>query len=398
MSSQTDLIQANFLFVDIVGLSDPKSSTKNQIKKIQVLNSSIQGCDVFKSSPKENLLVIPTGDGMCVGFLQGPEKPLVLAIQLHKKLAQYNKAKIPSETVNVRIGLHSGICYLVDDLNGNKNLWGPGIVIARRVMDVGDDGHILISQRLAEDLREISDEFAKMLRPLHDYTVKHGLTMLIYSAYGDGFGNPKIPTKNLAEKSRMPQEIIRLQKTTIYPLVEVSLQVRNPKTMLVHHKRTYEIENISDEPIKYVLHGIGTDIAKESLDSLGIKVYDESGAEMKISSISMNKLHSKEFSTQFGIPIVKGDSGRKYTIEYEVEEPERYFENSFLVDCKKFVIGFSYPKDDSIKEPVLYEVMQENEVKKKFDGRPEIQNKDSLVYAKWHIDDISKGTTFRIEW
>jgi len=103
-----------FFFVDIVGLSDTTMSTKTQIKKIETLNQLMSECQVFKSVPSESLLLLPTGDGCCLGFLQGPELPLLLAVELHEKLAVYNKAKIPSETVRVRIGLHSGNCFLVD--------------------------------------------------------------------------------------------------------------------------------------------------------------------------------------------------------------------------------------------------------------------------------------------
>ena len=84
--------------------------------------------------------------------------------------------------------------------------------------------------------------------------------------------------------------------------------------MLVHHKRFYETENISDEPIKDVLHGIATDVEKYSLDDLKVYTYDENSREMKISSISMNKPDIKEFTTGFVEPIVKGEKARGYTI------------------------------------------------------------------------------------
>ena len=186
------LIHANFFFVDIVGLSDTSMSTKTQIKKIETLNKCISDCKAFKSVPIDSLLLLPTGDGCCIGFLQGPELPLLLAIELHEKLAQYNKAKIPSETVRVRIGLHSGNCFIVNDLLGHRNTWGPGIIYARRVMDFGDDGHILLSPSLAEDLRSLSDEYRDVIKPVHDVVLKHGMTMLLYSAYGEGFGNKSI--------------------------------------------------------------------------------------------------------------------------------------------------------------------------------------------------------------
>lgn len=94
--SNLSLIHANFFFVDIVGLSDPLMSTKTQIKKIETLNRQITECKAFKMTPKEMMLVLPTGDGMVIGFLQGPELPLRLAVELHARLEQYNRDKIPS--------------------------------------------------------------------------------------------------------------------------------------------------------------------------------------------------------------------------------------------------------------------------------------------------------------
>lgn len=392
------LIHANFFFVDIVGLSDTSMSTKTQIKKIEALNRIIAECEAYSSQPKDSVLMLPSGDGMCLGFLQGPELPLLLAIQLHKKLREYNKAKIPSETVRVRIGLHSGNCFIVKDLHGHNNVWGPGIILARRVMDFGDDGHILLTTQLADDLRELSDEYRSVIKPIHDFVLKHGKTMLIYSAYGDGFGNPKPPTKGAVIRSKYGEEILRLQKTTLYPSINVALTVIDPDKMLVQHKRTYEVINISNEPIKNVLHGIATDVEKETLNDLNVQVYDEKNRELKITSINVNKPDCKEFTTEFQEPVVKGDAGRKYTLVYEVEEPERYFENAFLIDCQKYSMSFKYPLKKGIKCPELYEINQEREEKTKLEVKPQIEQHDGYEIARWTIKDIPKGKTYRIEW
>jgi len=393
-----NLIHANFFFVDIVGLSDPTMSTKTQIKKINVLNESIKECEAFKSTPKETLLTLPTGDGMCLGFLQGPEYPLLLATQLHEKLAEYNKGKIPSETVRVRIGLHSGNCFMVNDILGNKNVWGPGIILCRRVMDFGDDGHILLTPRLAEDLIELSDEYKQYIKPVHDFTIKHGQTILIYSAYGDGFGNPNHPSKGEAQRSKMGEEVIKRQKTTLYPQIKVSLTVKDSETMLTHHKRYYEIANISDDPIYQVLHGIATDVEKYSFNDLNIKVYDENNRDLKISSINIDKPDCKEFTTQFNQPILKGEQGRSYTLEYDVEEPERYFENAFLIDCKSLELAIEYPSNSKINDPVLYYINQETDKKIKSDLQPSTEKKNGVEKRTWKINDSIKGQTFRIEW
>ena len=399
VKTSLNLIHANFFFVDVVGLSDPQMSTKTQIKKIEVLNKSIADCEAYKSTPQDTILTLPTGDGMALGFLQGPELPLQLAMQLQKKLAAYNKAKIPSETVRVRVGLHAGQCFIVNDIQGNKNVWGPGIILARRVMDFGDDWHILLSTRMAEDLRELSDEYRQMIKPVHDFTLKHGFTMLIYSAYGKGFGNPKHPTKGAALRSKMGEEIIKRQKTTLYPFIEVYLTIKDPNTMLVQHKRTYQVKNISDDPIYNVLHGIATDVEKPSLTDLKVRVYDENNRDLKISSINVNEPTQKEFTTLFNQPILKNDDdGRYYILEYEVEEPERYFENAFLIDCKKLVLKMEYPANGKIKDPVLYEINQETEEKKKSKIQPDIRKADDMKVARWAKTDITKGQTFRIEW
>lgn len=392
------LIHANFFFVDIVGLSDISMSTKTQIKKIETLNRCISECDAFKSIPKESLIMLPTGDGCCLGFLQGPELPLLLAIDLHHRLDEYNKAKIPSETVRVRIGLHSGNCFLVNDLLGNRNTWGPGIIYARRVMDFGDDGHILISPTMAEDLRSLSDEYRHIIHPVHDVVLKHGQTMLLYSVYGDGFGNKKHPEKGASIRSKYGEDVINLQKTTLYSSINVELSVIDPKKMLVQHKRTYEIINKSNEPIKTVLHGIAMDVKKENINDLNIQVFDEKHRECKITSINVDKPDCKEFTTEFSEPITKDDKNRKYTLVYEVEEPERYFENAFLIDCQHYTMSFKYPIEKGIKQPELYEISQESETKTKSSVIPSIENGTNYQVIKWEMNDLLKGKTLRIEW
>lgn len=397
-SSHSGLIHAHFFFVDIVGLSDPTMSTKTQIKKIEVLNRCIFETEVYRTTEKDTILTLPTGDGMCLGFKQGPELPLHLAVQLQEKLAKYNVGKIPSETVRVRVGLHSGNCFVVKDIRGQDNVWGPGIILARRVMDFGDDNHILMSPRLAEDLRELTDEYRKIIKPIHDFTIKHGQTILVYSAYGDGFGNKTHPTKGEATRSKYGEELLKMQKTTTYPSVQVDLTILDPKTMLVQHKRKYNVANISDEPIYNVMHGLATDVEKYSINDLNIQVYDEANREMKISSINVDKPTSKEFTTAFNKPVLKGETDREYTLVYEVEEPEKYFENAFLIDVQKFAFNFKYPATGFECNPVLYNVNQETDEKTKSTQQPEITKIGDHYVARYVRDENIKGETLRLEW
>lgn len=396
MINHTSLIYANFFFTDIVGLSDPRMSTKTQIKKIEVLNKFIREWTPFKTMSNDSLIVLPTGDGMAIGFFQSPELPLNLAIELHRKIGLYNKAKIPTEALRLRIGIHSGPVFVVNDVLENKNVWGPGIIIARRIMDIGNDGHILLSSRVAEDLRELSDEYKKIIKPLHDYTLKHGQRILIYSAYGSDFGNPNMPLGKTFQRSKMKKEIVKLRRTTIYPYLEVNVTIKDPTIMRLKYKRLYEIENISDEPIYQVLHGIATDIPK-TFEELNIKVYDNENQNLIISSISVDKPFQKEFTTVFNRPILKEEKGKFYVLEYEVEEPDRYFENTFLVDCHEFIINFDYPI--TMVPPIVYDTSLESHEKKYCDKQPVvIEINKGRATARWKRMNIFQGQSFRFEW
>jgi hypothetical protein len=190
------VIDASFFFVDVVGLSDPALSVRRQIEKIEALNDMIGHCETFKKASDKR--VLPTGDGMAIGFMLSPESPLQLGIDLHQALKKYNlhTNKEDGSFLDVRIGIASGSVFIVNDVNSNQNIWGPGIIFARRVMDVGDGGHILLAGPLAESLITLDDKYKSILNLLGDFQVKHGQIIKIYSACSPNeFGNPAIPMR-----------------------------------------------------------------------------------------------------------------------------------------------------------------------------------------------------------
>jgi KaiC/GvpD/RAD55 family RecA-like ATPase len=192
----SEVVNVNFFFIDIVGLSDPSLSVKKQIAKIENLNRMITSCDVLVKSTNDKKIVLPTGDGMAIGFLLHPELPLRLSIELHKKLRSYNYGKKGKEdSIGVRIGISSGPVFIVSDISGNQNVWGPGIIIARRVMDLGDNMHILLADPLASQLIALKDEYKMVINPISNYEIKHGQAITLYSAYSNEFGNSTMPAK-----------------------------------------------------------------------------------------------------------------------------------------------------------------------------------------------------------
>ena len=97
--------------------------------------------------------------------------------------------------IGVRIGLSSGPVFIVNDINNSQNVWGPGIILARRVMDVGDNLHILLADRLAEELIALKDDYRVTIKYLCEYQIKHGQTIKLFNAYSEEFGNSNLPAR-----------------------------------------------------------------------------------------------------------------------------------------------------------------------------------------------------------
>lgn len=187
------IIDGHFFFVDIVGLSNPNLPVVKQKEKIERLNEMIESCKTYSYNIGEKIVVLPTGDGMVIGFKSNPTIPIELSIQLHEQLKKYNQRKSEEDKICVRIGLNSGPVFFLNDLNNNKNVWGPGIILARRVMDMGDSEHVLITETLAENLMVLDSWYKKIIKFAGYHEIKHGQKIKVFLAASENFGNSTIP-------------------------------------------------------------------------------------------------------------------------------------------------------------------------------------------------------------
>src|SRR5215470_15581804 len=131
--SDVKLEIGHVLFIDIVGYS-----------KLLIHEQSEQ---LRAAQGEGKLLRLPTGDGGALVFRDNPEEPVACAMAISKALKNY-------PGLRVRMGIHSGPVQEVTDLNEQANIAGAGINMAKRVMDCGDAGHILLSKRVADDLEQ----------------------------------------------------------------------------------------------------------------------------------------------------------------------------------------------------------------------------------------------------
>ena len=145
-----------------------------------------------RESTNEQLVRLPTGDGMALVFRNSSEEPARCALEMAEALRKH--PEIP-----VRMGIHSGPVSEVTDVSGRTNIAGAGINMAQRVMDCGDAGHILLSQHVAEDLSQYR-QWAPRLHDLGECEMKHGVRLHVANLCGDGVGNPQLPKRLKALK------------------------------------------------------------------------------------------------------------------------------------------------------------------------------------------------------
>ena len=177
---------AHVLFMDVIGFS--KLLIDDQHEMMDELNEIVRATDQFRAAEEKGKLIsLPTGDGMALAFLERSDAPVRCAVEVARALKSHPQ-------IQLRMGIHSGAVRGVTDVNQRANVAGAGMNLAQRVMDCGDAGHILLSQRVAEDLAQFR-EWAPSVRELGECEVKHGDRIRLFNLVGDDFGNREVPGK-----------------------------------------------------------------------------------------------------------------------------------------------------------------------------------------------------------
>ena len=131
--SNLQLQIGHVLFIDFVGYS--KLLIDEQRERLRQLTEIVLATPQVLKSTNEQLVRLPTGDGMALVFRNNSEEPVQCAIEIAQALKGHPE-------VAVRMGIHSGPVSEVTDVSGRANIAGAGINVAQRVMDCGDAGHI----------------------------------------------------------------------------------------------------------------------------------------------------------------------------------------------------------------------------------------------------------------
>src|SRR4051812_10213034 len=164
-SSRT--LVCSVLFLDLAGYS--KLGVAEQIKLKHRFNEVLAAS--LADLEARDRVVIDTGDGAAIAFLDDPERALFAAIAIFD-----NVGELP-----VRMGINLGPVYVAKDINGQDNVIGDGINVAQRVMSFAQKGELLVSRSFYEVVLLLSGEYAAMFQARGTQSDKHNRAHELYA-------------------------------------------------------------------------------------------------------------------------------------------------------------------------------------------------------------------------
>jgi len=187
---------AHILFLDIIGWS--RESINEQGRLLADLSRLVTECPTFQRAKATNeLLAFPSGDGMWILFRTELTGPARVALELFDLLRS-----VPD--LEVRMGIHSGPVSFQRDIAGTQTVVGDGINTAKRVMDMGENGEIVVSAQHARWLLQF-DEWSSRLIERGFGVTKHGERIELYALLPDDVQAPVVVEPVLAAPPRTPR-------------------------------------------------------------------------------------------------------------------------------------------------------------------------------------------------
>jgi class 3 adenylate cyclase len=160
-------IVCSVLFMDVVGYS--KDGVDEQVRVKRKLNRVLS--DALDQVPPTERIVVDTGDGAAVAYLENPEAALFSALVVLDHAGE----------VQVRMGINLGPVTLLQDINGRDNMVGDGINTAERIMSFANARQLLVSRSFYDVIRHLSREYAELFRPQQPVSDKHGRSHEVYA-------------------------------------------------------------------------------------------------------------------------------------------------------------------------------------------------------------------------
>jgi len=154
------------LFVDIFEYS--KKPVAEQFKLKEAFTASLS--HAIEDIPLDNRIILDTGEGVAVNFLDEPEEALFVALKLFEGTDSLPEGRA---RVSLRVGINYGPVRLVRDAGGHLNIIGDGLNVAERVTSFAHTGQALVSRSYYEEITRRSADYERLFAYQGSRTDKH---------------------------------------------------------------------------------------------------------------------------------------------------------------------------------------------------------------------------------
>jgi serine/threonine protein kinase len=195
-----ELELAHVLYVDVAGSSSPDLfEQRARFGRLQELLHRSNGSG--EGRIEKRIEVAPGEWGMAIVFFGDPEEPLRRAVEI-------SRCAKAEQNCCLRMGLHSWPVSAAVDVKIDRTVSDGGIKLAQRVMDFGDQGHILVSEFVADMLRQLG-RWSEELHDLGEIELNQGVRLRVFNFWNAEAGNPEVPKKLFGKSSDKKREPLR---------------------------------------------------------------------------------------------------------------------------------------------------------------------------------------------
>lgn len=154
----------SIVFLDMIDYSKKPDSEQIEVKT--QFNALIN--HALKNIAQNDCVILDTGDGAAIACNGSPEDALFISLTIRDEILKNNRHS--PAPLYVRCGINLGPVRVVSDVDGQPNIIGDGINVARRVMRFAQPNQILVSRSYYEMTSRLTQEVSQRF----DYSdIKH---------------------------------------------------------------------------------------------------------------------------------------------------------------------------------------------------------------------------------
>jgi class 3 adenylate cyclase len=212
------------LFIDIVDYSERTVPEQIAMKELFIVLLA----EAMKNVSASERIMVDTGDGAGVAFLDDPENALFAALSLRDAV---DAGKVAMGAPGfVRMGINLGPLKVVRDINGHTNMIGDGVNDAERVMSFAEPGQVMVSRSYYDVVSRFSRDYSALFSHQGKRQDKHAREHEVYRL-GQAEGSEML-TENLRSRSRARQAVEKLPDAACIASMSGNAQAPPPAARL----------------------------------------------------------------------------------------------------------------------------------------------------------------------